>query len=123
MPVDPLSFARRVLSRPLRPTWDILPSEADKKPSVVTVRNARCRVIAVIDPVTRQRRSRAGVLEAVLSPQGWDLGGKEMRKISFKHVDHGARVPSYERRARNGRVRDADPRIGSGRGPRRARSA
>ena len=58
-------------ARRLPSTWNILPWVEHAKPGLVRVVNADGQVIATIDPVTRQRRSPSGRLEATLSPQGW----------------------------------------------------
>jgi hypothetical protein len=87
-------------ARPLPSTWQIFPSEAAKQPSLVIVTNAAGQRIATIDPLTRQRRSLSGRLEATLSYQGFNAyltGPNGHTPISIaprepRRPDYGSRV-------------------------------
>ena len=65
-------------------TWAVLPCERERMPSLCIVTNPAGRVIAVIDPLTRQRKTPSGNITATLTAQGWDLSGKSMRRISLE---------------------------------------
>jgi hypothetical protein len=76
------------------------------------VTNARGEVIATIDPLTRERRSPTGRLEAVLTPQGWtayrvDLDQRGApRGTSISIPPRRPPHPDYDATSR----RDRDPR-------------
>lgn len=91
-------------------TFDVLPSEAEKRPSVVQVANGRGELIAVIDPITRVRSTPDGKKQAVLSPQGWALEGLDGRRITFERQAPWGEKPDYEPRRRSGKIRDRDAR-------------
>ena len=90
-----------------RDTWAALPSEAAKRPGVVTVTDAAGQVIATIDPSTRRRVGAAtGRTEAVLAPQGFNTlpGWRGIAIAPPRPRDH----PDYEpSRAGMRRERDA----------------
>ena len=92
-----MSWSRFGAANP-KPTWKVLPSEREKMPGLVTVTNPEGRVIATIDPITRKRRSPSGKVQSVLSPQGFSLDGKEVRKISFERTTPWGLVPEVPRR-------------------------
>lgn len=84
---------------------------------MVDVRNSVGTLIARIDPTTRERRSVEGRLEAVLTPQGWNLDtsrnsaaipAKNRPKVSFAEYE--------PRQWKTGRILDGDSRSGYTRG-------
>jgi hypothetical protein len=102
------------------------PRRPDPDPaSLVRVTNAAGELIATIDPLTRQRRTVAGRLEATLTPQGWNLPTDSI--ISWP----GSGSPPREivepiERTRWGKIRNREEgRIGRGVGggrPRKVRT-
>jgi len=90
-----------------KPTWALFPNEIAKQPGLVIVANAKGRVIATIDPVTRERRTLNGTVEAKLSPQGWLLPISDTAMI-FNHAPRQVQ-PNYELSL----ARDRDPRSAS----------
>src|SRR3990172_727603 len=90
-----------------KPTWALFPNEVTKRPGVVVVANAKGRVIATIDPITRERRAVNGTIEATLSPQGWLLPISDTAMI-FNHAPRQVQ-PNYELSL----ARDRDPRSAS----------
>jgi len=53
-------------------TWRLFPSEAAKRPSVVTVTNREGQLIARIDPITRRRVTPSGRYQRTLDATGWN---------------------------------------------------
>ena len=83
------------------------------RPGLVRVRNAAGVLIATIDPKTRERRTAAGTLEAVLTPQGWDLDtSRNSAAIPAKSRPRDLYAQHEPRDARTGRIVDGDSRSG-----------
>jgi hypothetical protein len=102
-------------AKPLPSTWAVLPSEAAKRPGVVTVLGPDGTPLATIDPITRQRRTVTGEVEATLSQQGWGLDMRGTAGVVFSKEPRRV-LPDYEGAPAR---RDRDPRVGSGHGTRR----
>lgn len=96
-------------ARALPSTWSVLPSERDKRPGPVIVTDPDGRVVARIDPITRQRTSVSGQVEHTLTPQGWGRPMHDTAGTVYKARPR-AYQPDYEMGPRN--RRDVDPRSG-----------
>lgn len=105
-------------AKPLPSTWAVLPSEAAKRPSLVTVVGPDGTPLATIDPITRQRRTLTGHVEGTLSHQGWALDMRGTAGLVFSKAPRRV-VADYEGAPAR---RDRDPRVGSGNGKRQPKA-
>ena len=83
------------------------------RPGLVEVRNVAGVVIATIHPLTRERRDVTGKLEAILTPQGWDLDtSRNSAAIPAKSRPKDLYAQHEPRDARTGRIVDRETRSG-----------